>query len=282
MDRIRYCPFWILILQDCSIVHSSRYRNKIDNTVRRYRDKIDNTARTYRDRINPHNRVTQTAGTRMDMCAMTETNTKTACFSTRDTANTNLLISCTWSHDACIVRVSDKTLFILRERSSQARDGVQITTWHCRIHRLMCSPSNSQSRSRHRETESRQETTDKICLHCPAKDTPATAGKQNHPAEPVPHTKQRTCLLDNKKLCTSKRVQNGKLWQHKDVHGSVSSCSLSLCECIQNLFLRMRTACLRIDSASHWTLYNNVFHGMRFSAHRQLMSYLTRETIHFN
>ena len=78
---------------------------------------------------------------------------KTACFFTRDTANTNLLISWTWSHDACIVRVSDKTLFILRERISQARDGFQITTWHCRIHRLMCSPSNSQSRSRHRETD---------------------------------------------------------------------------------------------------------------------------------
>ena len=34
---------------------------------------------------------------------------------------------------------------------------------------------------------------------------------------------------------------NGKQWQHKDVHGSVSSCSLSLCECIQNLFRREHT-----------------------------------------
>ena len=48
VDRIRYGPFWIVILQDCSIVCSSRYRNKIDNTALRYRD-----------RINPHNQVAQ-------------------------------------------------------------------------------------------------------------------------------------------------------------------------------------------------------------------------------
>ena len=30
--------------------------------------------------------------------------------------------------------------------------------------------------------------------------------------------------------------------------------------------------CLQIDSVSHWTLHNIVFHGTRFSAHRQLMS----------
>ena len=206
---------------------------------------------------------------------------KTACFSTRDTANTNLLILSlgALSHDACIVRVSDKTLFILRERISQARDGFQITTWHCRIHRLMCSPSNSQSRSRHRETDEqtgrREQTRDngQNLPALPCKNTPATAGKQNHPAVPVPHTNRRTCLLDNKN-CVPQNGYNGKLWQHKDVHGSVSSCSLSLCECIQNLF-PLWTTCLRIDFASHWTLYNIVFHRMRFSAHRQLMSYLT-------
>ena len=125
---------------------------------------------------------------------------RTACFSTRDTANTHLLIPWTSSHDACIVRVSDKTLFILRERISQARAGFQITTWRCRIHRLMCSPSNSQSRSRHRETDEqtgRSEPTRDNGQNLPAlpcKNTPATAGKQKHPAVPVPHTNRgRVC-----------------------------------------------------------------------------------------
>ena len=287
LDRVRCCPFWILILQDCSIVHSSRYRNKIDNTARRYRDKIDNTARRYRDKIDTMQpgdivtgsirttRVTQTAGTRMDMCARTETNSKTACFSTRDTANTNLLISWTLSNDACIVRVSDKTLLTLRERISPSKGWIpdhylalsdsSTDVFTFKIHSLALNTEKPMSRQ---GEENRQETKDKICLHCPAKNTLATAGKQNHPAVPVPHTNRGRVCSTTKKLCTSKRVQNGKLWQHKDVHGSVSSCSLSLCECNQNLLPRMCTTCLQIDFASHWTLYNIVFHGMRFSAHR--------------
>ena len=142
-------------------------------------------------------------------------------------------------------------------------------------------PSNSQSRSKHRETDEqtrrREQTRDngQNLPALPCKNTPATAGKQNHPAVPVPHTNRgRACSTT--KTAYLKTGTNGKLWQHKDVNDSVSSCSLSLFESIQNLFPRMRTACLRIDSASHWTLYNIVFHGMRFNAHRQLMSYLTR------
>ena len=151
--------------------------------------------------------------------------TQTACFSTRETANTNLLISWTLSHDACIVRVSDKTLFIHRERISQARDGFQITIWHCRIHRLMCSPSNSPSRPNTEKPMSRQGAEKQIrdkgqnLPALPCKNTPATAGKQNHPAVPVPHTSRRTCLLDNKKNCVpQKRVQS---------RNCGSSCSLS-------------------------------------------------------
>ena len=122
------------------------------------------------------------------------------------------------------MRVSDKTLFILRERISQARDGLQITTWHCRIHRLMCSPSNSQSRSKHRETDeqtgrrkqARNEGQNLPALPC--KNTPATAGKQNHPAVPVPHTNRRTCVLDNKNCVPQKLLQRetvatqGRAW----------------------------------------------------------------------
>ena len=228
MDRIRYCPFWILILQDCSIDHSSRYRDKIDNTAKRYRDRID-----------PHNQVTQQQA-RGWICVQGQKQTQTVCFSTRETAKHKSPDLLDLSHDACIVPVSDKTLFVLRERISQARDGFQITTWHCRIHRLMCSPSNSQSRSKHRKPmsrqgeESKQETRDKICLHCPAK-----THWQQRENKTTPLCRFRTPaegrVCSTTKNCVPQNGYNGKLWQHKDVHGSVSSCSLSLCECIQKL-----------------------------------------------
>ena len=126
--------------------------------------------------------------------------------------------------------------------------------------------------------ESRQETRDKICLHCPAKTHQQQ--RENNTTQLCRFrtpTEGRVCSTT--KNCVPQNGYNGKLWQHKDVHGSVSSCSLSLCECTKNLFPRMCTTYLRIDFASHWTLYNIVFHGMRFSAHRQLMSYLTRFSI---
>ena len=179
----------------------------------------------------------------MDMCARTETNTNSVLLHTRHGKHKSLDLL-DLSHDACIVRVSDKTLFILRERISQARDGFQITTWHCRIHRLMCSPSNSQSRSKHRETDEqtgrREQARNKgqnlLALPC------KTHGQQReNKATPLfPHTNRRTCSLDNKN-CVRPNGYNGKVRQHKDVHGSVSSCSLSRCEFIQNLFPRMCT-----------------------------------------
>ena len=145
-----------------------------------------------------------TTGTRMDMCARTETNTKQRAFPHETRQTQNLLISWTLSHDACVVRVSDKTLFILRERISQARDGFQITTWHCRIHRLMCSPSNSQSRSGHRESDEqkREKRTDKkqrTKSACTAlqKHT-GNSGKTKPPRCAGSAHQPRTCLLDNK------------------------------------------------------------------------------------
>ena len=126
--------------------------------------------------------------------------------------------------------------------------------------------------------ESRQETRDKICLHCPAK-----THRQQRENKTTPLCRFRTPtegrVCSTTKNCVPQNGYNGKLWQHKGVHGSVSSCLLSLCECIQNLFPRMCTTYLRIDFASHWTLYNIVLHGMRLSAHRQLMSYLARFSI---
>ena len=59
--------------------------------------------------------------------------------------------------------------------------------------------------------------------------------------------------------------------QHKDVRGSVSSCSLPLCGRSTKTFPHSWMTCLQIDSLSHWTLHDIVFHSARISAQRQLM-----------
>ena len=145
--------------------------------------------------------------------------TPTVCFPTRDSANTNLLISSILSHDACIVLVSEQTPFTLRERVSQARDGFQITTWYCRILRLTCSPSNSQSRSKHREKQTTGEHTgrkgqtgddgQKSARTALFKTHRQQWGKQNHPAVPVPHSSQKTCLFSAQN-CVPQNGYNGK------------------------------------------------------------------------
>ena len=85
---------------------------------------------------------------------------------------------------------------------------------------------------------------------------------------------RRTCSLDTQ-ICAPQNRCNGMLCQKKkDVQGSVSSRSL-FCRCNDNSFPRVHTMYLQIDFVSHWTRHDIVFHGMRFSAHRQLMSCLT-------
>ena len=123
--------------------------------------------------------------------------------------------------------------------------------------------------------ENRQETKGQNLPALPCKNTPAIAGKQKPPRCAGSAHQLRTCLLVNKKLCTSKRVQTGTCGNTRTCMVPSVHVRCRFCECIQNLFPRMCTTYLRIDLASHWTLYNIVFHGMRFSAHRQLMSYLT-------
>ena len=126
--------------------------------------------------------------------------------------------------------------------------------------------------------ENRQETKGQNLPALPCKNTPATAGKQNHPAVPVPHTNRgRVCTTTKNVYLKTGTI--GKPWQHKDVHGSVSSCSLSLCERSTKTFPHSWMTCHQIDSLSHWTLHDNVFHSALFSEQRQLMSFLTRDSI---
>ena len=133
------------------------------------------------------------------------------------------------------------------------------------IHRQCCtSHETSQGTNREKQGE-----------HLPAlrpAKLPAQSGS-NRKTTPLRRssTDRRTCLVStqNMHLKTDAR-------QHKDVRGSVSSCSLPLCGRSTKTFPHSWMTCLQIDSLSHWTLHDIVFHSARFSAQRQLMSCFTR------
>ena len=112
---------------------------------------------------------------------------------------------------------------------------------------------------------------------CAARDLhkyPAQDGRQQNVPLCRPSTPTEECVWSPYKNCAPQIRCNGKPRQHKDVKGSVNSCLLSLC--VRNTKLSHTCmTCLQIDSVSHWTLDNIAFHGTRFSAQRQLMSYLT-------
>ena len=212
VDRFRHSPFWILILQGYLIAHSSGYHDRIDNTARRYRERID-----------PHNQVTQQQEPRKDMCARTKDKHQTACSSHTRLGKHNsldLLELKTLSHDACIVLVSQQTLFTLRERVSQARDGFQITTWHCRrfsdqwVHLQSYSLTTSTEKNKRQACaqceRERQETTDKICLHCPAKHAGNSWEKTKPPRCAGLAHKPKDVFVLRTKLCTSKGGYNGE------------------------------------------------------------------------
>ena len=99
----------------------------------------------------------------------------------------------------------------------------------------------------------------------------------------------------NQPRCAAPVPTEGRVWspqknmhlktgakQHEDVRGSVSSCSLPLCGRYTQTFQHSWMTCLQIDSLSHWTLHDIVFHSTRFSAQRQLMPHLTRFSTRHN
>ena len=95
-------------------------------------------------------------------------------------------------------------------------------------------------------------------------------GKQeNTPAAPLQH-RQRDVFG----LHTDMHLKTGAR-QRKDVRGSVSSCSLPLCGRCAKTVPHSWMTCLQIDSLSHWTLHDIVFHSALFSAQRQLMPCFT-------
>ena len=94
--------------------------------------------------------------------------------------------------------------------------------------------------------------------------------KEDNPAAPPQHRQKDVFGLHaNMHLKAGAR-------QHKDVRGSVSSCSLPLCGRSTKTFPHSWMTCLQSDSLSHWTLHDIVFHSARFSAQRQLMPCFTR------
>ena len=113
-------------------------------------------------------------------------------------------------------------------------------------------------------------TKEKICLHCPAK-LPAQTGekRQTTPLRRL-STDRRTCWVSAQNVHLKAGAR-----QRKDVRGSTSSCSLPLCGRSTKTFPHSWMTCLRIDSLSHWTLHDIVFHSARFSAQRQLVPCFT-------
>ena len=206
-------------------------------------------------------------------------------FPTRDSANTNLLISWILSHDACIVLVSDKILFTLRERVSQARDGFQITTWHCRTLRdvftfqftvSLQSQRKTNNRRAHRAKGTDRRRRTKNCLHCPAKTR-----RQQRENKTTPLCRLRTPAQG--RVCSPHKTVYLKTGarQHKDVRGSVSSCSFPLCGRNTKLPYTPGRRVLKIDSQSHWTLHDNVSHAVQCETTTGVLSHeyiIIRET----
>ena len=131
-------------------------------------------------------------------------------------------------------------------------------------HRQCCTSHKKRVRNQQRKPR------EKICLHCPAK-LPALSG-QKRKTTPLrsSSTDRRTCLVSaqNMHLKTGAR-------QHKNVRGSVRSCSMPRCGRSTKTFPHSWMTCLQINSLSQWTLHDIVFHSARFSAQRQLMPCFT-------
>ena len=81
------------------------------------------------------------------------------------------------------------------------------------------------------------------------------------------------CLVSVQKLCTANQVQReAETTQGRE---RIRQFMFAVALRPQHKTFSHLHDVLQIDSVSHWTLDNIVFHGTRFSAQRQLMSYLT-------
>ena len=118
---------------------------------------------------------------------------------------------------------------------------------------------------------------EKISLQClrPAKNLQHRREKKKRPAVRGQHTHRETRLVSVQKLCTAKQVQR----EAETTQGRERIRQFMFAVALQmqhKTFWHTCMTCLQINSAPQWTLYNIVFHGARFTAQRQLMSYLTR------
>ena len=92
-------------------------------------------------------------------------------------------------------------------------------------------------------------------------------------ARPSTPTERRVWSLY--KMCTTKQVQ----WEAETAQGRERIRQFIFAVALQTQHKNLShncITCLQIDSVLHRTLYDIVFHRTRFSAQRQLMSYLTR------
>ena len=83
-----------------------------------------------------------------------------------------------------------------REERGEKREGKREVVWRRERNKV------DEEGRRHVEKEVVEDV-----MVSPGKQQEGRRETKNHPAVPVPHTNRRTCLLDNKTLCTLNRVQ---------------------------------------------------------------------------
>ena len=146
------------------------------------------------------------------------------------------------------------------------------------LHWRVIEPSNTPTLLDGSQTRSgNQQRTKQQGEHLPAlpcKTSGAVGSKRKTTPLCRSSTDRRTCLVSTHNM----HFQSGAR-QHKDVRRSVSSCSLPLCGRCTKTFPHSWMTCLQVDSLSHGTLYDIVFHSARFCAQRQLMPCFTSAAI---
>ena len=93
-----------------------------------------------------------------------------------------------------------------------------------------------------------------LALPATCKNLQHRRSRTKRPAVLAQHTNRRTCLVSIQKLCSANKC-NGKPRQHRDVKGSVNSCSLSLrrCKTKPSHTLARRASKLNLYLIGHFT-----------------------------
>ena len=137
------------------------------------------------------------------------------------------------------------------------------------------------TRSKHRRSQQvRQKgngTGNKICLHCP-RPAKNLRRRQENPNTPLrrPSTPTGRRVRSTNRNCAPQNGCNGEAVPTQRTCKSLSvHVRCRLADTIKTFPHFSARRVFKLDFASQWTRHDIVSHGIRFSAHRQLMSHLT-------